>query len=171
MSAPKILSVKRKREEELSRKEKYEQRTWDIMVPICRAENLTLVDVEFAKEGQDYNLCIYIDKEGGVGIEDCEHVSRLINPILDEEDFIDEAYTLIVSSPGLGRPLRRPHDFEFAMGKEIEIHTYKPVDKKKVFFGILTGWDEKTVEIREEDNTVRTFERTGISKIRLAFDF
>ncbi len=141
------------------------------MLPICEQLHLTLVDCEFTKEGGDYAMTVYIDKEGGVTVDDCQAVSDLLNPILDEEDYIDEVYTLYVSSPGLGRPLKRQHDFEFAMGKEIEFKTYQAIEGQKEFKGILTAFDSKTITVRCNGDDELTIERSKLSLIRLAFDF
>ncbi|MBQ6384985.1 MAG: ribosome maturation factor RimP [Lachnospiraceae bacterium] len=154
----------------MSRKETYEDRAWALLCRVCEELGMTPVDAEFAKEGRDYNLLCYIDREGGVGIDDCEAVSKALDPLLDEEDFIEEAYTLIVSSPGLGRPLKRPRDFLFAMGREVELGTYRAVDGKKDFRGILTDASDRTVTI-ETDGETKTFERAQLARIRLAFDF
>ena len=124
---------------------------------------------EYKKENGTRILRVYIDKEGGVGINDCEAVSRRLDPLLDNEDFIEEAYVLEVSSPGLGRVLKRPRDFEYAHGRMVEIRTYKPVDKKKEWSGVLKAWDKDTVTI-ELESEEKTFERNSISLIRLAFD-
>ncbi len=153
----------------MSKKENIEKRTWDYCVPLAEKLNLTLVDAEYVKEAGEYYLRIYIDKEGGVNIADCEAMNGLINPILDKEDYIPDAYILEVSSPGLGRVLKREHDFMFAMGKEVELHTYKAVDKQKEFQGTLTSWDEKQVTIADE-NGERVFDRADLSVIRLALD-
>ncbi len=155
----------------LSRKTDYEEKTWNNMLPICEQLHLTLVDCEFTKEGGDYAMTVYIDKDGGVTVDDCQAVSDLLNPILDEQDYIDEAYILYVSSPGLGRPLKRQHDFEFAMGKDIEFRTYQAVDGKKEFTGTLTGFDDKTVTVRIGEDQDMTIEKSKLSLIRLAFDF
>lgn len=165
------MSLQEEEVSRLNRKETYEQKTWDLMIPIAEELKLTVVDTEFTKEGEDYALTVYIDKDGGVQIEDCEHVSGLLNPALDETDFISEPYTLYVSSPGLGRPLKRPRDFEWAKGKRIEIHTYKAIDKKKDFTGILTDFTETTVTIAPGESEEVTLSRSDISLIRLAFDF
>ena len=155
----------------MSRKEDYEEKVWKLLVPILDELGMKPVDVEYVKEGGDYYLRCYIDKEGGVGIDDCEEVSNRLDPKLDEADIISDAYILEVSSPGLGRPLKRPRDFEFAMGKEIEIKTYKAVDGSKEWKGILTAWDKEKVRIQPEGAEEMTFTRTEISLIRLAFDF
>lgn len=154
----------------MGKKEQYEQKTWDHMLSICQTLGLRLVDCEYTKEGSSHALSVYIDKEGGVTVDDCEKVSDLLNPILDEEDYIPEEYTLYVSSPGLGRPLRRPHDFEFALDREIEIRTYKAVDGKKEFTGTLKEWSPREVVI-DDHGTERRIQRADMSLIRLAFDF
>ena len=154
----------------MSRKEIIEEKAWKLLCSVCDAQGLIPVDAEYAKVSGEYNLLIYIDKEGGVGIDECEAASRALDPLLDEEDFIPDAYTLIVSSPGLGRQLRRPRDYVFAMGKELEIHTYKAVNGEKEFYGILTAYDDDTVTITT-DGTDTVFKKAEISNIRLAFDF
>ena len=151
-------------------REAIEQRAWDLMKPITESLSMRLVDVEYLKEGDSFILRAYIDKEGGVGIDDCEAASRAYDPELDREDFIRDAYTLEVSSPGLGRPLRRPHDFEYALGREIEVKTYRAIDKEKEFRGVMTAFDAETVTI-EAAGGERQIPRKDISLIRLAFDF
>ncbi len=155
----------------MNKKETIETQAEELLRPVLDSLGLELYDVEYVKEAGNYYLRAYIDKEGGVTIDDCEAVSRAYSPKLDEKNFIDDAYTLEVSSPGLGRPLRRERDFEKSVGKEIEIHTYKAVDGNKIFFGTLTAYDRTTVTIREENGNERTFGRQDLSMIRLAFDF
>lgn len=154
----------------VSRKEVIEEKAWELVCDLCRTQGLIPVDAEYARIGGEYQLLIYIDKEGGVGIDECEALSRALDPLLDEADFISDAYTLIVSSPGLGRQLRRPRDYVFAMGKELEIHTYRAVNGEKEFYGIMTAYDDDTVTITS-DGTETVFNRAEISSIRLAFDF
>lgn len=154
----------------MSKKSVIEDKAWDLLVKVSEELGLIPVDAEYVKTGGDYNLLLYVDKEGGVGINECEACSRAIDPLLDEEDFIPDAYTLIVSSPGLGRILKRPRDFEFAMGKEVEVRLYKAVDGEKEFTGILKSADGKTIVIESEDKEYE-FGKTDISLIRLAFVF
>lgn len=155
----------------MNKKENIEAQAEELLLPILDSLGLELYDVEYVKEAGNYFLRAYIDKEGGVTIDDCEAVSRAYSPKLDEKNFISDAYTLEVSSPGLGRPLRRERDYEKSVGKEIEIHTYRAVDGSKIFFGTLTAYDRATVTIREEDGKERTFDKPDLSMIRLAFDF
>ena len=129
------------------------------------------MDVEYVKEGSNWYLRAYIDKPGGITVNDCEVVSRRLSDILDEEDYIDDAYILEVSSPGLGRPLKKEKDYKRSLGKLIEIRTYRMIEKKKEFTGVLKEYDEKTVTIEEEDGTIKTFDKSEIALIRLAFDF
>ena len=154
----------------MSRKETIEEKAWELLLKVCSEQGLVPVDAEYAKTGGAYNLLMYIDKEGGVGIDECEACSRALDPLLDEGNFISDPYTLIVSSPGLGRPLKRPRDFLFAAGREVEVHTYKPVDGVKEFMGILKSAENGNVTI-ESDGREYTFGKADISLIRLAFDF
>lgn len=155
----------------MSKRETYEQKTEEILIPIVDELGFELVDVEYVKEGSTWYLRTYIDKPGGITIDDCEVVSRRLSDILDEKDYIDEAYIMEVSSPGLGRPLKKEKDFKRSLGEEVEIRTYRMINKQKEFTGILTAYDEKTVTIELEDETLKTFEKGDIALIRLAFDF
>lgn len=155
----------------MTKKEMYEQRTEEILAPIIGEHEFELVDVEYVKEGGTWYLRAYIDKPGGITIDDCETVSRRLSDILDEKDYIEDAYILEVSSPGLGRPLRKEKDFKRSLGEEVELRTYRMIEKRKEFTGILRSYDEKTVTIEEEEGGMRTFEKSDIALIRLAFDF
>lgn len=154
----------------MSQREQYEKKTEELIVPILNAKGFELVDVEYVKEGQDYFLRAYIDKPGGITIDDCVAVSREMNVLLDELDYVDGAYTFEVSSPGLGRPLKKPRDYERSMGEEVEIRTYKAMDGSKEFYGILKAYDDATVTIKSEEEEI-TFNKSDIALIRLAFDF
>ena len=149
---------------------KTESRTEELLMPILKTNGFELVDVEYVKEGQDYYLRAYIDKEGGINIDDCEKVSRALEEKLDSEDFIKDAYILEVSSPGLTRPLKKERDYERNMGKSIEIHLYKPKEKCREFVGILTSYDGNSVTIETEDEEI-TFKKSEISLIRQYFEF
>lgn len=104
-------------------------------------------------------------------VDDCEAVSRELSDILDEKDFIDDAYILEVSSPGLGRPLKKERDYMKSLGKEVEIRTYRMLEGKKEFWGVLKEYDKNTVTIGSDNAQMRTFEKKEIALIRLAFDF
>lgn len=155
----------------MSKREIYEQKTEEILLPIVEEYRFELVDVEYVKEGSTWYLRAYIDKPGGINIDDCEKVSRRLSDILDEKDYIDDAYIMEVSSPGLGRPLKKEKDFKRSLGEEVEIRTYRMMDKQKEFFGILKEYDDSTVTIMQEDETFKTFAKSDIALIRLAFDF
>lgn len=155
----------------MSKRETYEQKTEEILIPIMEELGFELVDVEYVKEGSSWYLRAYIDKPGGININDCETVSRRLSDILDEKDFIDDAYIMEVSSPGLGRPLKKEKDFKRSLGMEVDIRTYRMIDRQKEFTGILTAYDAGTVTIELEDETTKTFDRGDIALIRLAFDF
>ena len=127
--------------------------------------------MEYVKEGGTWYLRAYIDKEGGITVNDCEAVAREMNEILDREDFVEDSYVFEVSSPGLGRPLKKEKDYIRSMGKEVEIRTYRAINREKEFYGILSAYDENTVTIKTEDGTEMTFEKSDIALIRLAFDF
>lgn len=155
----------------MARREEYESRTERFLLPLLAEHNFELVDVEYVKEGGNWYLRAYIDKEGGITVDDCEVISRTLSDWLDKEDFIADSYTLEVSSPGLGRPLKKDKDFERSMGEDVELRLYKPRDKQKEFAGILKGYDRETVTIETEDGREEVFTRQEIALIRLAFDF
>jgi ribosome maturation factor RimP len=153
----------------LSKREQYEKRTEQILAPIMEAEGFELVDTEFVKEGGSYYLRAYIDKPGGITIDDCEKVSRQLSDRLDEEDFVEESYILEISSPGLGRQLKKDKDFERSLGEAVEVKFYKPLNGVRETSGILKAWDAETVTIGvDEDITIK---RADIALIRLAIDF
>ena len=154
----------------MAKKEKIEDRAWEILQREAEKLGLKGVDAEYLMENKDHILRLTVDKDGGVGIDDCEALSRAVDPVLDEEDFIPDVYTLEVTSPGLGRPLRRPRDYEFGRGKEVEIKTYAPVEGQKEFRGVLTDYDADTVTVRIGD-AEKKFEKAALAMIRLAFDF
>lgn len=155
----------------MSKHEVYEQKTEEMILPILQEHGFELWDVEYVKEGGSWYLRAYIDKPGGITVDDCEAVSRRMSDLLDEKDFIDEAYILEVSSPGLGRPLKKERDFERSLGDEVEIRTYRAIDRQKEFVGILKAYDKNTVTIEYEDGTEAVFKKSDIALIRLAFDF
>ena len=154
----------------MSRAEDYEKKVFSMLEPITSELNLMIVDVEFVKEAGNYYLRAYLDKEGGINIDDCEAVSRRLSDLMDENDFIPEAYILEVSSPGLDRPLKRERDFMISIGREVDLKTYKEADGQKEFRGVLTAYDKDTVTIELENDT-KVFERKGLASIRWAYDF
>ncbi len=141
-----------------------------IAEPLCEKLGLILYDVDFFKEGADYNLCILIDKEGDVFIEDCENLSRAIDPLLDEIDVIDCQYCLEVSSCGADRKLTKPAHFDGAVGERIEIGFYTKIDGSKKAIGVLKAHDEDTLtlEINGED---KKYNKKDISSAKVDVDY
>ena len=157
--------------EHMTKRESYEAKAEALLAPIVEGFGFELVDVEYVKEGSTWYLRGYIDKEGGITVDECADVSRAFNEKLDEADFIEESYIMEISSPGLGRPLKKEKDYVRSMGKELEIRTYRAINRQKEFYGILTAYDADTVTIEDEDGNAMTFAKSDISLIRLAFDF
>ena len=129
-----------------------------------------LYDVQYAKEGKDYYLRVFIDKENGIDLNDCEKVSDAINPILDEADYIKEMYFLEVSSPGIERILRKGKHLEQAKGKEIEVKLFKPLENEKDISGILEKFDADKICLQIEDKEIE-IERKNISLIKLKYNW
>ena len=155
----------------MSKREDFEQRTEELLIPILEKYEFELDDVEYVKEAGTWYLRAYIDKPGGIAINDCEVVSRELSDLLDQKDFIDDSYILEVSSPGLGRPLKKERDFARSIGAEVEIRTYRMVEGRKEFTGVLEKYDSESVTVSYEDGTKQNFDRKEIALIRLAFDF
>lgn len=160
----------RERKYNVSRREQYEQQTEELLEPIVTGHGFELVDVEYVKEAGNWYLRGYIDKPGGITVNDCETVSRAFSDKLDENDFIEDSYIMEISSPGLDRPLKKEKDFQRNMGKLVEVRTYRPIEKQKEFCGILTAFDSNSVTI-DEDGTERTFEKKDMALIRQAIEF
>ena len=158
----------------MSRRETYETRTEELLLPIVEAAGVEIYDVEYVKEGSDWYLRAYIDKEEGVNIVDCETVSRALSEKLDEADFIEDAYILEVSSPGLGRQLKKDKHLRKSLGQEVDIKTYKPINGSKDFTGVLKAFDESTITLEavsgKEIEEIK-FDRKEIATIKLALDF
>ena len=155
----------------MSRREQIEQQTERYMQPIVDELGYELVDVEYVKEAGTWYLRAYIDKAEGISIDDCEIVSRRYSELLDEKDYIEDAYIFEVSSPGLGRPLKKEKDFIRHQGEEVDVKLYKAIDKNKDFTGVLKAFDASTVTIEYEDQTTQVFDRSDIALIRLAINF
>jgi ribosome maturation factor RimP len=155
----------------MSKKEEYEQKTEQLLEPIIQKCNFELIDVEYVKEGSNWYLRAFIDKEGGITVDDCEAVSRQLSDLLDEKDFIPDAYILEVSSPGLGRQLKKEKDFARNIDKEVEIKLYKAIDKQKEYVGFLIDYDNEKFTIELEDESTIDIPRSNVALIRLAFDF
>jgi ribosome maturation factor RimP len=158
----------------MSKKENYEAKAEELLKPIAEANYVEIYDVEYVKEGSEWYLRCYIDKEEGVSINDCEAVSRALSDELDRTDFIDDAYILEVSSPGLGRTLKKDKHLRKSLLEEVEVKTYKPIMGKKEFTGILKAFDEDTVTLGaalKEGIEDIIFDRKDIAVIKLTLDF
>lgn len=138
--------------------------------PIVEANGCSLWDVEYVREGSERFLRLYIDKDGGVNINDCEAIARAVDPILDEKDPIPESYHFEVCSAGLERPLKRPGDFEKFMGSPILVKLYRPRNGLKEIPGILRGYDEGKVTVEAGRETI-TFEKSEVALVRLRVEF
>ena len=147
-----------------------EKKTEELVLPIIQAEGCELWDVEYVKEGSDMYLRIYADKEGGIMIDDCVTISRALEAKLDDEDFIEDAYILEVSSPGLTRKLKKDRDFEKSIGKLVIAKLYKAENGSKEFLGRLRAYTDSTVTIETESSETIELERKNISGIRLEFE-
>ncbi|MBQ9156021.1 MAG: ribosome maturation factor RimP [Eubacterium sp.] len=146
------------------------ERTERLVTPIIEENDFELVDVEYVKEGANWYLRVYADKEGGINIDDCVLISRALEAKLDEEDFIKDPYILEVSSPGLGRQLKKDKDFLRSIGESVECKLYQAADGKKEWDGVLLSFDDLSVTIEAEGKEV-CLPRKNIASIRLAIDF
>ena len=138
--------------------------------PVVEAHGCSLWDVEYVREGADWYLRLYLDKEGGVDITDCEAIHRAMDPVLDEKDPIAESYFFEVCSAGLERPLRRPSDFETFMGQPVLVKLYRPRNGLKEMPGILRGYEDGRVTI-EAGKQTETFEKSEVALVRLRVEF
>lgn len=154
----------------MSKREEIEKRTEEYVQPILDDMGFELVDTEYVKEASDFFLRIYIDKPGGITIEDCVAVTEKMNEILDREDYIKDSYTFEVSSPGLLRPLKKDKDFNRMLNKSIEVHTYKSIDGNKDFVGTLISFDSEEVVIDTGQEEI-SFQRKDISMSRPYIEF
>ena len=155
----------------MSKRKSYEKRTEELLEPILKEHNYDLYDIEYIKEANNWYLRVYIDKEGGVNINDCETVSRFLSDELDKNDFIDDSYILEVSSPGLGRKLSKDKHFEKSIGEEIEVKLYKAIDNKKEWVGILLDFDKENISIELEDESKKVLPRASVANVRLTINF
>ena len=149
---------------------KIEEITIELAEPILKKNGFELIDCEYIKSGQEYTLTLYIDKPGGITLDDCEKVSRELEALLDEKDPIENEYILSVSSPGLDRPLKTDKDFERNLGKKIYIKTYRAVNKRKEFVADLLAYDADSVTIEMDKKELR-LARGEIAVIKQHIDF
>jgi len=151
-------------------KVKIESLVEEMLQPVLSSQNCELVDVEYVKEGSNWYLRVYIDKAGGVTIDDCQAVSEQLSDLLDEKDPIPHSYFLEVSSPGIDRVLKKDSDFERFKGSKVDVSLYKSKNGRKKYTGELIGWDNDHLLIKENDE-VLSFSRAEISVVRLAVEF
>lgn len=145
-----------------------------IVEPIVNDLNLELVDIEYVKEGKSWFLRVFIDKEQGIDIEECGMVSEKLSEKLDELDPIPYNYFLEVSSPGAERPLKKQKDYEKAVGKNVHIKTYEPIDGEKIFEGVLTNFTGDTVRVEVKIKTRKKtieipFEKVASARLAVTF--
>ena len=145
---------------------KITERVFDLARPVVEEEGCSLWDVEYLREAGTWYLRIYIDKDGGVSIDDCERISRRLDPILDEADPIPESYVFEVGSAGADRELKRPSDFAQFMGAEVLVKLYRPRDGKKEYIGTLAGYENGSVTVDVGGEAV-TFEKPEVALVRL----
>lgn len=155
----------------MAKREEYERKTEQLLEPILKENGFELYDVEFVKEAGTFYLRAFIDKEGGININDCELVSRRLSDLLDEKDFIPDAYILEVSSPGLGRALKKDKHFEKSIGEEVELKLFKAIDKQKEFTGYLESFNDEVIVISDEQENELEFERSNVASVRLVVHF
>lgn len=165
----------------MSKREEYEARAEKILEPIMEENNFELVDVEYVKEAGNWYLRAYVDKEGGITLDDCELVNRTWSDKMDEEDFIPEAYILEVSSPGLGRQLKKEKDFKRSIGEDVDVKFYQgrklPLGKNgkevsvKEITGTLTAFTKDTITLETDFDKEYVIPRSDISTVKLTIDF
>ena len=143
-------------------------RVAELAAPVVEAAGCRLCDVEYVREAGTWYLRVYIDKDGGVSIDDCEAISRALDPILDREDPIPESYVFEVGSAGADRELKRPRDFDEFMGHEVEVRLYRPLEGSKHFTGTLSAYDDGAVSILLPTGKTQRFEKNQIAQVRLA---
>lgn len=134
----------------------------ELVQPFIQSEGLELVDIEYKKEGANWFLRVFVDKDGGIDIDDCGRVSEYLSEQLDQHDPIPTAYFLEVSSPGAERPLKKKQDFHKAIGQFVYVTTYEPIDNEKVFEGKLIAFDDETV-------TIETKVKTRVKKVEIPY--
>jgi ribosome maturation factor RimP len=142
----------------------------ELAVPIIEENKCKLVDIEYVKEGPNWYLRVYIDKDGGVTVEDCERVSERLSDLLDREDPIDHSYILEVSSPGIDRPLKTQRDYDYFTGREVDIKLYSPMNGKREYSGILMGLKDGIITVDTPEGKLY-FQREKIASARLTFSF
>jgi ribosome maturation factor RimP len=142
----------------------------EIVEPFLEQHSFELVDVEYVKEGSNWYLRVYVDKENGIDVEDCGLISQFLSAKLDETDPIVNAYFLEVSSPGAERPLKKPEDFLKAIEQHVFIGTYEPIDGLKEFEGTLTSYDEQTLSVKVGKKSHQIpLEKVALARLAIKF--
>lgn len=152
------------------KREEIETKVETLVTPFCTEHGFEVVDVEYVKEGSDYILRVFAEKDGGITINDCVDISRYLDPILENEDFIEGEYRLQVSSPGLDRTLKKEKDFIRYTGREVEFKTFEKVNGTKEHEGILKGFNDGVISIEEDSNLVE-FKQSDIALMKLKVTF
>jgi len=152
-------------------RQKIEDIVTEMVSPIIEKNHFELVDVEFLKEGANWYLRVYIDKEGGISIDDCQLVSEALGQELDRVDPISQHYFLEVSSPGIERPLKRDKDFIKYKGEQVEVKLFHPIDGKKIFEGKLNGLLDGKISIIESNNEILEFDREKVAIVKRTIKF
>ncbi|MCI7062555.1 MAG: ribosome maturation factor RimP [Lachnospiraceae bacterium] len=165
----------------MTKREEYEARAEKMLEPLMEENGFELVDVEYVKEAGQWYLRAYVDKEGGITLDDCELVNRAWSDMMDRDDFIEDAYVLEVSSPGLGRQLKKDKDFRRSIGEEVDVHFYQgrklPVGKNgkeisvKDITGILKDFTTETITLETEFSPEYEMMRKDISSVKLTINF
>ncbi|MBR3238066.1 MAG: ribosome maturation factor RimP [Oscillospiraceae bacterium] len=149
---------------------KISERVFDLVKPVVEDEGCSLWDVEYVREAGTWYLRVFVDKEGGVSIDDCERISRRLDPILDEADPVPESYVFEVGSAGADRELKRPSDFAQFLGTDVEVKLYMPLEGSKVYVGKLLGYEEGAVTIDQKGKEL-SFAPAQIAQVRLYVSF
>ena len=145
---------------------KITDKVYELAKPVVEQAGCSLWDVEYVREAGSWYLWVFIDKEGGVSINDCENISRTLDPILDEADPIPDSYVFEVGSAGAERELKRPGDFQQFMGSEVEVRLYQPLNGSKAFVGTLSGYDNGDVSILAGKENM-SFQKAQIAQVKL----
>lgn len=152
-------------------KNKIALRAEDLCTEIIESMGYDLVEVTYGKEGPDYHLTFYVDKRGGIGLDDCEKITLAIDPVLDENLDVPQSYMMSVSSPGLDRPLKSEKDFLRHIGDELEVSLYKQYKGEQKPCGILLSYDNGRISLELSDGDILTLEATEYSKVKQTIHF
>lgn len=165
----------------MTKREEYEAKAEAMLLPLMEEHSFELVDVEYVREAGNWYLRAYVDKEGGITLDDCELVNRVWSDMMDADDFIEEAYILEVSSPGLGRQLKKEKDFQRSIGEDVDVRFYKgrkiPGGKNgkeitvKEVTGTLLAHTPETITIETDFAPEYVINRAEISTVKLTIDF